>query len=332
MGVGQLTITRDRVIAVEFGINMFYREVGFGGALIKQADAFDTLILPFDQYIWVALLVSSFIYFALLIVSEFVMGWQKQSDQIFASFSLTVSPLLNDSVPSRMHGQNRYVARWFSLAFWLLLGVFLSMAYKSNLLATLTIVSKETPINTPEEILKSGYPVYSLAGTVLAEGLQFSPTPIYRQIFRESVLNKNALMVFGGSWDSPNAEIRNGKAFKATTKFDALADPTIRFLPHPFFIGSSGWFFMKGSVVEQQISAECQRLLEAGLLAHWEQDYINKKKLDNTAFQKSLDPIHGAQPITMTHFLPIVFGCSIGLALSLFLFVLELLHWSWGKS
>ncbi|TRY73927.1 hypothetical protein TCAL_14626 [Tigriopus californicus] len=326
MGVGQLTITKDRRILVEFSINMFYREVGFGGSLAQRVDAFNTLILPFDTSIWLALLVSIATYFALLVVSEFVMGYtQKQSDQIFTSFCLTVFPLLNDSVPSRMHSQNRYTARWFSLTLWLLLGVMLSMAYKSNLLATLTIVKIENPINSPEELLNTGYPVYSLAGTVLSEGLQSSPMAIYRQIYQESVLDKKSLLIFGASWDSANEEIRNGKAFKATTKFDALADPTIRFLPDPFFIGSSGWFFMKGSVIEKQISAECRRLIEAGLLDHWEGDYIKKKKQDNTAFYETLAPIHAVQPITVIHFLPIVLSCSIGYALSLLSFSFELL-------
>lgn len=329
VGIGQLTITLERWENVDFGINTYNREIGFAGSLPKRLNVFDSIFLPYDSTTWLALFLSAIAVFSLLLTFEWITGWDKQSDPTFKALSLTVGPLLNESQPSRMLNRSQYQSKWFVIGLWLFLGYFLSMAYESNLLATLTIVSYERPIDSPEGVIESDLTVYALSGTALAESLQFSPNPIYRSIFDNQVVAKKGLRFFGEPVEERNKAIQEGRGFLVSTKIDAQSNPNLRFFSEAHFIGSSSWFYTRGSQVKDDFNLALQRLIEAGILQHLERSFVEQRRFSN---EMSLNDVEerGYEPITLEHYLPVLLVGATGMVLGVFCFCLELLFWKFG--
>ncbi|XP_059079176.1 uncharacterized protein LOC131877506 [Tigriopus californicus] len=328
-GIGQLTITLDRSENVDFGINAYNREIGFAGSVPKRLNVFNTIILPFDAYTWFALLLSAISIFSLLLTFERITGWCKHSDPTFKALSLTIGPLLNESQPSRMLDQSRYKSKLFVIGLWLFLGYFMSMAYESNLLATLTFVTYERPIDTPEEVIKSDLTVYALSRTALAESLKFSPNPIYRSIFKNQVVAKNGLRFFGQPIEARNKAVEEGRGFLVSTKIDAQSNPKFRFFSEAYFIGSSSWFYTRGSQVKDDINLAFQRLIEGGILQHLERSFVAERRFSNEMLQTDKEE-SGYEPITLDHYLPVVLVGGSGMILGVICFILELFFWNFG--
>lgn len=327
MGVGQLTITLDRVKRIDFGISLFNRELVFAGSHPKRVDVFNTIILPFNLSIWMALVGTLIFMFGLFILFDWITIRKRSFDPIFTSLVVSISPLLNESQPRRMFNGTQYTSYRMICGMWLMIGFLTSMAYKSNLLATLTIPNYEKPITTAQEILESGFALYSLAGTALVSSLQSSPRPLYRKLYQEAILQRNGLLVFGQSQAQRDIEIKEGRAFKTTTRVECLSDPSLRIFPEPFFIGTSAWFFTQGSQVKLDLDKTLQRLMEAGIANYWKAHFIEKER----RMKYNADPANTNEkefePISISHYQPVLVVGGTGLILSLISFIFELLNW-----
>ncbi|TRY73040.1 hypothetical protein TCAL_12001 [Tigriopus californicus] len=329
MGVGQLTITLDRVNRVDFGISLFNRELVFAGSHPKRVDVLNTLILPFHVLIWMALVGTLVFVFLFFILFDWTIGRQRTSNPIFTSLVVTLSPLLNEAQPRRMFHRTEYKSYWMICGMWMIVGYFMSMAYKSNLLATLTIPNYEKSVTTAEEILESGFPLYSLAGTALVSSLKSSPRPIFPKLYEQAILERNGLQIFGQSQAQRDIEIKEGRAFKTTTRVDCLSDPSLRIFPEPYFIGRSAWFFTKGSQVKGDLDKALQRILEAGISNYWKRHFIEKERQGKES--ETVDPLkakrHEFKPISISHYQPVLVVGGIGLIFALISFLFELIHW-----
>ncbi len=86
---------------------------------------------------------------------------------------------------------------------WLPTACLLSMAYKSNLLASLVKVSEENPVDTFDDILERDMTVFLGRGSLAAHLLATSPKPVVRRAYIDSYLAKGGAYDFAGSREDP---------------------------------------------------------------------------------------------------------------------------------
>ncbi len=113
----------------------------------------------------------------------------------FIDFSIVLVPLLNTNIK---------VKRWYKIVkyrqgfaviitFWTFVGLFLSRAYRSTLLASLIKRDIEKSPETFQELLDAKFEVYMAANPVFTSLLEFSPFEVQRKVWKEGVLQRGGL-------------------------------------------------------------------------------------------------------------------------------------------
>ncbi len=81
--------------------------------------------------------------------------------------------------------------------FWLPLGFLVNLAYKTNLLASLVTVVYEPPIDSNEDVLASGLPVWVPKGGWFEDVFVHSNNPVLNEIYIKNIIAKNTLYKHG---------------------------------------------------------------------------------------------------------------------------------------
>jgi hypothetical protein len=172
--------------------------------------SFDTLLYPFDIYIWSFIMTLILLQISLMLMVEHL--WLKTTNvhssqiYIFESMFLITSyvkmniellisgiatstvVLIQESLPHEWFRRNSFVAQKVLLFQWLIMGCLLSMAYRSILLSTLIPIRYEKPIDTLADLEKSGLPLLLPGKTSVNALVASDPRPIMNRIFNKSIV------------------------------------------------------------------------------------------------------------------------------------------------
>ena len=90
---------------------------------------------------------------------------ESRNSIIFKAVTLSITALISESLP---HDWYHNVPKFKKLLLWiwLLSALILTLSYKSNLLANLLAVAYEKPIETSEDVFRTGLPVYVKEGSL----------------------------------------------------------------------------------------------------------------------------------------------------------------------
>ncbi|XP_059079180.1 uncharacterized protein LOC131877509 [Tigriopus californicus] len=320
LGIGQLTITRERGRYLDFTRDMFQRELGFASQPLRRAGKPETLILPFDNQTWLFLIACLFTITFFLMFIAFI-DEQLTPHDCYESFIMAFSPLVQESQPPRLFYKFKFSTRRFFLGSWLITGGLLAMFYDSNLLATMTTVNYAKPIDTPKEIIASGLPVFVSQGNIFQTAFTQSPIPIYQELYRKSTLEKGALYVSSnGGAEERERMVDEGKAIETLTRVRANNNPKRRYHSESFFIGTTAWVVSKGSHMKNVLDWDILKLQEAGIMFWLEKRHVelrraNQGRGSNTEFQR----------LSLELYQPTYVTWGVGIGMSVVAFLVEML-------
>ena len=167
---------------------------------------YDTLIYPFDNYIWYFIGSFSTAIFLALITIQIIwihvsgekppFGWIFQGlnqclvfDQdelrlhMFSDLVLALTPLVDETIPYKFYYRGSFIkSRQLLLIQWLMWANILSHAYKSTLLSTLCTIRYTEPLDTADQMDASGLPFYVLGGTAMEWLAKSDPREVVKQL------------------------------------------------------------------------------------------------------------------------------------------------------
>ncbi|XP_069995942.1 glutamate receptor ionotropic, kainate 2-like [Penaeus vannamei] len=168
------------------------------------------------------------------------------------------------------------------LGSWLAFCLVTSSAYRSALIAHLTVQKKFPPINSFEDLLaREGW----RWGRMPSSGTSFtffnkSSDPVVNQVFMNIEyhgLEENLQRVLAGGYSFLTNKYYVGAIISAQYT-DSLGYSPVQMgaTEYPIYAGFS-WGFRRGAPFRRRISMAKQRLLEAGLINHWMEEVIEEK-------------------------------------------------------
>ncbi len=203
--IGQLSITYDRYKFLDYLTPLYARDMRFIHTWPKTVEDFGTILYPFQLYAWVATIASSlFIGISLFLIDKVELGLFQMKDRdisfkgvnniinnilqvsrellcLILAFTIGFTALINEPVPLNWlisHSKSRQIIFWI----WLPTGIILSFAYKSNLLAHLIAFTYQPPIETAQDVLDSGLPLFIEQRSWHEYFFRLNSQPIMRQV------------------------------------------------------------------------------------------------------------------------------------------------------
>ncbi|XP_064113245.1 glutamate receptor ionotropic, NMDA 2D-like [Macrobrachium nipponense] len=294
--------------------------------------------LPKSIYVWVGLVVSCLLFgvgywFFEKIGGDFPGG---KRQELTHTILFTLGLLLED--PPRRSAVRiscrTLVGCWLVACF-----VFMS-AYRSALIAHLTVVKRYKPINTMEDLLarKRGYtwgriPLSGASLLFLSE----NPSPVIREVY--------STMLVLPAESQLNRVLAGGYSF-VSRKYWALADllkATMEGLPvhmstTEYGISSGyGWAFRKGYPNLSTIDKLMQRLLEGGIVDFWIDVVVKKiarrmvEEGQSSGESKAvvIPDDDQVRVLTLEHLEGAFYLQGIGCCFGLIIFLLELIRYKW---
>ena len=160
----------------------------------EQIVSFDTLIYPFDEYVWCFTLSFVMAIFVVLLlmqrawfhasgeqpangwifqgstVMRYVLSFHlkinmdiviKSSTSQISDIVLALSPMVDEPMPNAVPMRSSFTrSRRLLILQWLICAAFLSHGYKSTLLSTLIAIRYTAPLDNLDQMVESGLPFY----------------------------------------------------------------------------------------------------------------------------------------------------------------------------
>lgn len=314
----QLTLTNDRHQILDYAPVLSEHDIVLVGPKAKPKSPSEALILPFDPWTWVCLCVSLVASFIILTV--FKVHWndgKRTLDKAYEAFCLTITPFIQESISPTTYRVNGFMSMHCFLILWMGMGMLLTLAYKSTLLATMTMINFNGAIDTPQEVLRSHLPVYVLSQSLMETALVTSPLKIYRDIYDQNVTPFGTSFPLSSIPPDLDDDVDNNRAFVVSTRTNTISETKRFAFKDSIYIGATSWLSQKGSRVLVQLSDPIMRLQAGGMTNKWFQEEL-QDALEHQESEKNR-PSHN--PINMGHMAPpfILLGCSLMICLVVFL-------------
>ena len=170
---------------------------------------YDTIIIPFDKYVWVFTICSIIAEFILLIAMQnvwsFMTGTNNPDDFIFEggffpffdrlnnkyeqiSDICISTELISKGVLNRWIQRPGFEVRKVLIHKWIILGTLLHIAYESTLLSSLVPIRYEDTIDSITDLDSSGLPLMLWKGGSLQKHISADTRPPMRRIYNRSIL------------------------------------------------------------------------------------------------------------------------------------------------
>ncbi len=188
------------ISGIHFSPSLNHRETFLIGKPpgVKKRD--EALIDPFNGLVWLGLTLSLCgMLLSLTLVSQ-LSPWLKLD--FLESFTLVLSIMFKEPIPDNKIKLENSLSRNVLLFTWLLTGTLLSMAYSSNLLASLVKDEQEKPMDTFQDILDAVITVYLNGKTPAQQELASSPVGIVKEVYEKQVLAKE-----GAIYRMPDSQV-----------------------------------------------------------------------------------------------------------------------------
>jgi hypothetical protein len=147
----------------------------------KPVQKFLALLTTFDFFTWIFTVIFFIIF---TIVLTFV-SFNGKENTLDTPFLLTLGILTNSSRPQHQVTLLGMPSRQIIIVFWLLAGLILGMAYKSNLLASLINIEYEKPIDTLTDVMNAELDLYIVRGTQVPDMMKFSANENMRLLYEK---------------------------------------------------------------------------------------------------------------------------------------------------
>ncbi|TRY81125.1 hypothetical protein TCAL_14457 [Tigriopus californicus] len=314
----QLTLTNERYHMADFAPVLSEHDLALVGPKAKPKSEYEALILPFDHWTWFGLctsLLGSFIMLAFFKVN--LSPGKGILDDTYEAFCLALAPLLQASLSHNIYRSNGFMSIYCFLFLWTGMGLLLTLAYKSTLLATMTMVVFNGVIDTPEEVRSSQLPVYVLSQSLMETALISSPRKIYQDIYDQNVTPFGTAFPLSSTPPDMNDKIDDNRAFLISTRTNTMREANRFAFKDSIYIGATSWLGPKGSRIVAQISDPLMRLQAGGLTNKWFKDELQNAL--NSHGSMSNQPTN--EPIHLGHVTPpfILLGCSLVICFAVFL-------------
>lgn len=171
---------------------------------------FGTLTYPLDSYTWYLIVAAMSAEFMILIIMQVLwsnaVGASKPKDfiyqgenltraamckinsNVFSDWLLSTFILIGQSLSQDWLFREGFKIRRIILLKWLLLANFLTLGYMSTLLSQLVAIRYENPIDTIDDLDKSGLPLLIPEGTGVDNLIGKDPRPAVKRIFNRSMI------------------------------------------------------------------------------------------------------------------------------------------------
>lgn len=220
IGIGGLSMTYERHLKAPYIFPVYQRNLYFKTIKLRPIKNFATIYKPFQGWVWFSILMCIFCITVVFIIFDFFFS-QSRNVSLFKALCFAFVPMINESLPHNFFKFKSKTARkqkLLILFLWLPMGIILSYAYRSNLLAMLVKISYEKPINTLEDVVDSKLPVNLYSNTWPDELFKSSVNPIMKQIYDEQVIGMNALTQYGVENIELNRKIDEGEAVTVASR------------------------------------------------------------------------------------------------------------------
>ncbi len=259
----------------QLGPAMFQGEVFISVKRPTIRSRLETIFYPYNLTSWIVIVISFIAILSAGIMCDRALGHVYHDRGIFHNFVLTLSALINDSSSRKMALGNISASKTFIISFWLPASMMLSLAYQSNLLASLIRTDFEPSVDTFQDVLdKSLFKVYVPKFTAVPSLMKNSPNPLIRQTYFQAV-EKNGGLVNGFPRGLPLIEMMEDKAGMVLNPY------TLAGFGHLIQKGEhlsldrplSGYYFPVNFPLKDIINYQILFLLESGIYQHligWE--------------------------------------------------------------
>ncbi|TRY73346.1 hypothetical protein TCAL_15732, partial [Tigriopus californicus] len=312
LATAQFTISHERFKTVDYAPTMSEHDITLTGAKAKPRQPYEALVLPFDLHIWIGLSVTLLVSFLMLTFFKIFIDDSKSVwSNMYNAWSLAVSPLLQESLPVGRFQSHHYLSLHVFMYLWLGFCLILTLAYKSNLLATMTMDVMEDVIDSPEEVLESGLPVYVVSNSMIEISLVGSPLEVFRDIYKYNVVPYGTAFPISKLPPEMDPLVDSGKAFFASTRATSVPELNRFAFKQSIYVGASSWVGPKGSRIVRLFSDPILRIQGGGFLNKWYQDELGIILKNEAAVRKQARH----EKIDMAHMLPLFILTSISLSL-----------------
>ncbi|TRY80634.1 hypothetical protein TCAL_14460 [Tigriopus californicus] len=314
----QLTLTNERYQVLDFAPVLSEHDIVLVGPKAKPKSAYEALTLPFDHWTWLGLCISLLGCFIMLALFKVNLSPDKGIlDNTYEAFCLAIAPLLQESISHTIYRSNGFMSIYCFLFLWTGMGLLMTLAYKSTLLATMTMVVFNGVIDTPEEVRSSQLPVYVLSQSLMETALISSPRKIYQDIYDQNVTPFGTAFPLSSTPPDMNDKIDDNRAFLISTRTNTIRNANHFAFKDSIYVGSTSWLGPKGSRFLAQISDPLMRLQAGGMTNKWFQDEL--QSVLNIQGSMRNQPIH--EPINLGHMAPplILLICNLVICFAVFL-------------
>lgn len=299
-------------------------DVALVGPVAKPKSAYEALILPFDYTTWLCLGISLTGSFAILAsFKTYLSSDESVATNMYEAFSLAIAPLIQESIPSAHFRVKGFTSMYCFLFLWTGMGLLVALAYKSTLLATMTKVNFNGVIDTPEEVLKSGLPVYVLSKSLTEMALLESPRQVYREIYDNNITPFGTAFPLGMSPPDMIKNVDQGKGFMVSTRTTIIRETKYFTFPESIYVGATSWVGQKGSRFLTMISEPILRLQAGGVMDKFFQDELHIVMENKNDESK----VASHEPINLGHMTPPFLLLVVILTLCFFICLGETLFW-----
>lgn len=321
LATAQFTISHERFQSVDYAPTMSEHDITLTGAKAKPRQPYEALVLPFDIYIWIGLCGTFLAAFLMMSFFKIYMDESKRVwSNVYSAWSLTVSPLLQESLPVVRFKCKKYLSFHIFMYMWLGFCLVLTLAYKSNLLATMTMDVMEDVIDTPEEVLESGLPVYVVSNSMIEISMVGSPLAVFRDIYKYNVIPYGTAFPISSLPPEMDPLVDSGKAFYASTRATSVPELKRFAFKDSIYVGASSWVGAKGSRIVRVFADPILRIKEGGFMIKWYQDELDEILKTEAAGRKQARH----EKINLSHMLPLFILTIISLTLCTLVFLLEI--------
>lgn len=310
LGIGHVSITLDRYQIIDYTEPTYFVEYANLSPKPKVLNKYANVVAPFSPLVWLCL-VGCIAAIGLTMLIH-LMGYSKipffktliqKPESAIDYLIIPMSMLVTQDRMSWFHQLDRSSSGAFLVLLWSMCALTLNLAYLSNLRASLIAVAYEKPIDTDQQIVEKGEPVYLIRGTSLIEGLKTSPLIVHNQLY-DLATKKNSFYEYDGGlpWVALDPVATSGKGFVLTARhaYDNAKSLFVeRYGDDPFHIAKentltvyAGFVIPKNVLWKKNLDQLIQTLTERGIILHLFSNSVplrfeNEKKGQTIKFPES---------------------------------------------
>ncbi len=295
---------------------------------------YQSVIDPFTLTVWIATLVSIMAFWASLFSCSRA-GFYDNTD-LFNQLRVALCVMLSEDIPNRLLSFQQQSKQSHGLKILLVtlvpMALLLSMAYQSNLLASLVRRNTEKPIDTYQDVLDRGLKLYVFRRAMSPFLLRTSPFPLERRVFQVAAVQKGGLYDLNGRRETPKHIYSDTLEGKALIVFSDInfhqREHVLRRGRHLTFASFPKGFFcaMNHPVLEAAAreGGPFQRLVESGTFQRMRDRFVwVETRVGREYHRNKAGDAGGSSPLTTEHLVPILLVTGVITVVSMLIFACE---------